>query len=120
MSVSRSITAATAATSHNAAAMPINTRIRSVPEFLDLPIFSSLRRFLHRRCSHYPTTPAGIARRVIEAYNAGDPEVLRTLHGPTAIVHEADDDGLIVAERQYWNMLQLLAQLSIFAPMPIG
>jgi hypothetical protein len=33
-------------------------------------------------------------------------------------VHETDEDGLIVAERQYWNMLELLAQLGMFAPMP--
>jgi hypothetical protein len=36
------------------------------------------------------------------------------------IVHGTDDDGLIVAERQYWNMLELLAQLGMFVPMPEG
>jgi hypothetical protein len=35
--------------------------------------------------------------------------------GPTTVV-----DGLIVAERQYWNMLELLAQLGMFVPMPEG
>ena len=151
--------------------------------------------------------PAGIARRVFDAYTARDPEGLRTLYTPTArtrrpgwpddggvdelvasaemdmaafpdlrlapvfsvteggatisevritgtntgeivlsdfgrgatgttgetfpptgrsmditgvIVHETDDDGLIVAERQYWNMLELLAQLGMFVPMPEG
>jgi hypothetical protein len=34
------------------------------------------------------------------------------------IVHELDDDGLVVAERQYWNMLELLAQLGMFTPVP--
>jgi SnoaL-like polyketide cyclase len=151
--------------------------------------------------------PEGTARRVFDAYNAGDPEVLRTLYDPSArtrrpgwpedggvdelvasagmdmiafpdlrlapvlsategrttmsevritgtntgeiilsdfgrgatgttgetfpatgrsmdvtgvIVQETDDDGLIVGERQYWNMLELLAQLGMFAPMPEG
>jgi hypothetical protein len=36
------------------------------------------------------------------------------------IVHETDDDGPIVAERQYWTMLELLAQLGMFVPMPEG
>jgi len=31
------------------------------------------------------------------------------------IVHEV---GLIVAERHYWGMLELLAQLKFFAPVP--
>ena len=39
ISVSRSITAATAAISHSAAAIPIKIRILSVPGDLDLPIF---------------------------------------------------------------------------------
>ena len=36
------------------------------------------------------------------------------------IVHKFDGDGLISAERQYWNMLELLAQLGMFAPVPEG
>jgi hypothetical protein len=35
-------------------------------------------------------------------------------------VHETNDDGLIVAERQYWNMLELLAQLVMSLPMSEG
>jgi hypothetical protein len=35
-------------------------------------------------------------------------------------VHETDDDGLIEAERQYWNMLELVAQPGMFVPMPEG
>ena len=34
------------------------------------------------------------------------------------IVHEFGSDGLIVAERQYWNMLELLTQLRMFTPLP--
>jgi hypothetical protein len=35
-------------------------------------------------------------------------------------VHETDDNDLIVAERQYRNMLELLAQLGMFVPIPEG
>jgi hypothetical protein len=149
--------------------------------------------------------PAGMARRVFDAYNAGDPEALRTPYEPSArtrrpgwpddggvdelvacaemdmvafpdvrlapvfsvteggaimsevritetntgeivlsdfgrgatgttgetfsatgrsmditgvIVHETNDGGLIVAERQYWNMLELLAQLACSCRCP--
>ena len=34
------------------------------------------------------------------------------------IVHEVGEDGRIVAERHYWGMLELLAQLKLFAPVP--
>jgi len=105
MSVSRSITAATAATSHTAAAIPIMIRIRSLPEFLDLPIFSSPRRSLLRRSSHYPTTRDPVGYWPLVGWMRRD---------------ETDGDGLIVAERQYWNMLELLAQLGMFVPMPEG
>jgi hypothetical protein len=45
----------------------------------------------------------------------------REVHGyHGVIVHETNDDGLIVAERQYWNMLELLAQLVMSLPMSEG
>jgi hypothetical protein len=72
--------------------------------------------------------PAGIARRVFDAYNAGKPEALRRLYDPTAKTRRPgwpDDGGVdelvaIVAERQYWNMVELLAQMGMFVPMPEG
>jgi len=37
------------------------------------------------------------------------------------IVHEVDEDeGLVVAERQYWGLLELLAQLGLFSTVPKG
>jgi ketosteroid isomerase-like protein len=48
------------------------------------------------------------------------PATGRSMDITGVIVHETDDDGLIVAERQYWNMLELLAQLGMFVPMPEG
>ena len=48
------------------------------------------------------------------------PATGRSMDITGVIVQEIDDDGLIVAERQYWNMLQMLAQLGIFVPMPEG
>ena len=35
-------------------------------------------------------------------------------------VHELVNEGLIIAERQYWNMLELLAHLGMFTPVPEG
>lgn len=55
ISVSRSITAATAAISHNTAAIPIKTRMLSIPEDLDLPIISPPWSDCPSG-SHYPTT----------------------------------------------------------------
>jgi hypothetical protein len=34
------------------------------------------------------------------------------------IVHEVDEEGLVVAERQYWGLLELLAQLGLFSSVP--
>jgi hypothetical protein len=35
------------------------------------------------------------------------------------IVHELDEEGLVVAERQYWALLlELLAQLGLFSTVP--
>jgi hypothetical protein len=35
------------------------------------------------------------------------------------IVHEVDEgEGLVVAERQYWGLLELLAQLGLFTTVP--
>jgi hypothetical protein len=35
------------------------------------------------------------------------------------IVHEVDEEeGLVVAERQYWGLLELLAQLDLFSTVP--
>jgi ketosteroid isomerase-like protein len=34
------------------------------------------------------------------------------------IVHEVGEEGLIVAERQYWGLLELLAQLGLFTTVP--
>jgi hypothetical protein len=36
------------------------------------------------------------------------------------IVHELDEEGLVVAERQYWGLLvlELLAQLGLFSTVP--
>ena len=35
------------------------------------------------------------------------------------IVHEVDEEeGLVVAERQYWGLLELLAQLGLFSTVP--
>jgi ketosteroid isomerase-like protein len=48
------------------------------------------------------------------------PATGRSMDITGVIVQETDDDGLIVAERQYWNMLELLAQLGMFVPMPEG
>jgi hypothetical protein len=72
--------------------------------------------------------PAGIARRVSDAHTAGNPEALRRLYDQTAKTRcpaWPDDGGVdelvaIVAERQYWNMVELLAQLGMFVPMPEG
>jgi ketosteroid isomerase-like protein len=47
------------------------------------------------------------------------PPTGRSMDITGVIVHETDD-GLIVAERQYWNMLELSAQLGMFVPMPEG
>ena len=44
----------------------------------------------------------------------------RSMDVTGVFVHETDDDDLIVTERQYWNMLELLAQLGMFAPLPEG
>jgi hypothetical protein len=35
-------------------------------------------------------------------------------------VHEVDDEGLILAERQYWGMLELLTQIGWFETVPEG
>ena len=48
------------------------------------------------------------------------PSTGRSMEITGVIVHETDEDGLIVAERQYWNMLEMLAQLGMFVPMPEG
>jgi hypothetical protein len=34
------------------------------------------------------------------------------------LVHEVGEEGLIVAESQYWGMLELLAQLGLFTTVP--
>jgi hypothetical protein len=34
------------------------------------------------------------------------------------IVHEIDEEGLVVAERQYWGLLELLTQLGLFSTVP--
>ena len=34
------------------------------------------------------------------------------------IVHEVDEEGLVVAERQYWGLLELLTQLGLFSTVP--
>jgi hypothetical protein len=35
------------------------------------------------------------------------------------IVHKVDEEeGLVVAERQYWGLLELLAQLDLFSTVP--
>jgi hypothetical protein len=34
------------------------------------------------------------------------------------IVHEVDEEGFVVAERQYWGLLELLAQLGLFSTVP--
>jgi SnoaL-like polyketide cyclase len=34
------------------------------------------------------------------------------------IVHESDEEGLIVTERQYWGLLELLTQLGLFSTLP--
>ncbi len=34
------------------------------------------------------------------------------------LVHEANEEGLIVAERQYWGMLEVLVQLGLFSTVP--
>jgi hypothetical protein len=48
------------------------------------------------------------------------PATGRSIEITGVIVHETDGDGLIVAERQYWNMLEMLAHLGMFVPMPEG
>lgn len=35
-------------------------------------------------------------------------------------VHEVDEEGLVVAERQYWGLLELLTQLGLFSTVPEG
>jgi hypothetical protein len=35
------------------------------------------------------------------------------------IVHEVDEEyGLVLAERQYWGLLELMAQLGLFSTVP--
>jgi hypothetical protein len=33
-------------------------------------------------------------------------------------VHEAGEEDLVVAERHYWGLLELLTQLELFSPVP--
>ena len=39
---------------------------------------------------------------------------------PGVFVHEVGEDGSLVAERQYWGLLELLAQIGWFETMPEG
>ena len=48
------------------------------------------------------------------------PATGRSMDVTGVFVHETDDNDLIVAERQYRNMLELLAQLGMFVPLPEG
>jgi ketosteroid isomerase-like protein len=78
---------------------------------MDMVAFPDLRM-----ASMFSATEGGATGTTGETF----PATGRSIEITGVIVHETDDDGLIVAERQYWNMLELLAQLGMFAPMPEG